>query len=111
YGGTSNVTSKTDPRGNTVTYEYDKLGNVSHESQYADVRGVNALVSINRTHNRLGLLTEETWTKEGGSVHKDYAYDWANQLMLETFPGGHPAWVFYHYNTRGQLAERDEGGG
>jgi RHS repeat-associated protein len=109
------LTSITDPKGNTTSYEYDVLGRVTKkvhpdftelEAVYNDL---NSTVTIydeldNKTINYYDgigrLVKTERYLSDTEKLTETYAYNWLNKIRARTDAGGHT--YFYEYDSKGR---------
>lgn len=130
YDDAGNVTSKNDPKNQTINYTYDSLNRVLTESlattteiQYTydsctngvghlcTVSSTQAASLVSRTYDPLGNLASETKTIGGTNYVTSYTYDRQGNQLTITNPDS--SQIQYTYGTAGlaTLVQEKESGG
>lgn len=101
YNDTAGTIRRTEPDGSTVDYSFDRLGQVTR-------MGVSDGQIFTFVYDSRGRLTKETWTGNGNTGERTYAYNEFDELTGVTGPFGKT--VSYTRDDAGRITARNLGG-
>ncbi|MFC4875476.1 RHS repeat-associated core domain-containing protein [Microbulbifer halophilus] len=133
YSALGQVLGQTDNKGQSISYQYDKLGRLLKQSDadgtaewdYDPVEATGSLASRNYTENAVQIFSEiysyngagklgsvSTSLNAGGlskTYQQSYSYDTAGRIEQINYPGPSSAEAHYKYNNQGYLWKITDG--